>query len=1197
MSDPYTYYTEENMKGKKVSDLKYNKGFLNDAVTFLKSRRKGWKDDELKQMTADDVVYEVLEHFRIANVNEVSMSKDFYYIKDDNTQEKEKQSYARLMYAFDNAKGEGILDGGFAGVRDYAEGFLTAPTTYLSAAALPLTGGAGSAAVQAGKEGTKQGLKKLAKHYMKRGLLDVGFEGSVAAASQLGQELIKKEAGETIGEEYDVSGANIALAGTIGGVAGGIAYAIPTRQQYKGAERMVEVVKRGDQVKAQRMQETTNRAIEDLKKLNETAEGRKYIRFSKDKLLASIDPKLVEEGMEAKVDILSENLPDGLIGGLDRGTVLRLSAASTDLARKLGVKPEKGQRITEYLARRIDEGDGVTLFDTTAEKYGLTRRQLAAVYAAEVSEAARILVQQKQFKTAAGKALTGKEAIEAAGKFQQKLDTLYDEGMSAISGQEAKELSDAQLQLTIGKRMVRNLRNVEDARRAFMTSQPATTMRNNIFGVAMTGIDVMDQFNAWMIRSVRGRESAAATLDGATDIARYLLKDQYVADAAVELLRQDAPDLMQKVFREAAQAEAGVVGDTKLAKLGTFVNTFNTMSDHIFKKAVVAGTIDREIKQLAQKQLSELGFNPDIYNTYSKALKDKGYVEFMKSPLGKDLQRIQQTKPDFIGLNLMHVLSEGRMGEIPDSIITKALDDSLGFTFQRRFGGKGASETSKFVNKTIGFIHRSGATTIIPFPRYLASQAKFIKDYSVLNIAYKGGKLTDEEWAKQLTGGAIFASAYMYQKDNIEQGLNWFEDRMISGEVTNAQAAMGPAAPIHYAANIAARISMGLPNDLLDDQDRFSRNMMNLILGSEFRPSSTAIDEVTGTMYNIAKAIADGETDIDMQPVAKVIGDYFSTFTYPAAAVKDFYGQYDPRASYIPQTLDATVSLADIGGPRSPYLYLYSRFAKNIADFNLNEMSATLKEATGIDMGESQLEGLMKWMGSSTRTHFQMMDPDNQDTGYDAVRHDVFGDGPIRQLDPLLKQITGFTKSPPPNKLKMEMAKLNIDPFSIYNPYREKNSALELFTQQIAQGSLADEVEAFIENDPIYNSSDVSRQKLQLEDKIKNVINAKRKIARTVLEDFSAKNEEYRSDFNAYIRGEFVAMGPREKEDAEAAWGDLAGRYGYEGKTIKEAIAEINASDQYDEAEKDTRRSVLLLWYINAGKLEKKVRRKQTEAD
>jgi hypothetical protein len=65
---------------------------------------------------------------------------------------------------------------------------------------------------------------------------------------------------------------------------------------------------------------------------------------------------------------------------------------------------------------------------------------------------------------------------------------------------------------------------------------------------------------------------------------------------------------MQRVFYEAAQAEAGVVKDTKLAKAGNFVNSFNTMSDHIFKKAVVAGTIDREIKQLAQQQLADLGF-------------------------------------------------------------------------------------------------------------------------------------------------------------------------------------------------------------------------------------------------------------------------------------------------------------------------------------------------------------------------------------------------------------------------------------------------------------------------------------------------------------------------------------------------------------------------------------------------------------
>jgi hypothetical protein len=1128
------------MKGKKVSDLKKDPAFLKDAVTFLKSRRKGWTDEELKQLTPDDVSYEILEHFRVMNTNEVSMSRDYYYVKDDKTADNEKQAYARLMNTFDNAKGEGILDGGFAGVRDYAEGFLTAPSTYVSAAMLPLTGGAGTAATQAAKEGSKQALKQLAKHSIKRGLLDVAFEGSVAAASQLGTELIKKDASASIGEDYEVSGGNIALAGALGGVAGGAAYAIPARQQYKGAARMVETLQKGDAAKAARMADTTERAVANLNKLNETEEGRKYLKFTTDKLLGSIDPKLVDEGMAAKVDILSEDLPDGLIGGLDRGTIQRLSAASADLAQSLGVKPEKGQRITEFLAQRIDAGDGETLFDTVAQRYGLSRRQLSAVYAAEVSDAAKVLQQQGQFVTRTGKQLKGKEASEAVDKFKGKLDELYDMGMSALSGEEAKALSDAQLQLSRSKRIVRTMRGVEDARRAFMTSQPATTMRNNIFGVAMTGIDMMDQFNKTMLQAVTGKDSAAATLEGSADIAKYLLRDQYVAEAAVELLRQDSPELMQKVFMEAAQAEAGVVRDTALAKAGTFVNTLNTMSDHIFKKAVVAGTIDRELK----------------------------------------LQ----------GASLAEYMEKGMMSEIPEDIIKKALDDSLGFTFQRRFGGKDASETSKFVNKTIGFIHRSGATTIIPFPRYLASQAKFIKDYSVLNIAYKGGKLTDEEWAKQLTGAAVFGSAYMYQKDNIEQGLNWFEDQLVSGEVTNAQAAMGPTAPMHYVTNVITRMTMGMPSDM-DEPKKLLTNLTKLTIGTEFRPGGTIVDEVITT----AESLVEGKPN--WQPLLKVVGDYFSTFSYPAAVVKDFYGQYDPRSSYIPQSLDATVSLADIGGPRSPNLYLYSRIAKNFTDFNLNEMSSTLKDATGIDLGTTQVEGLMKWMGSSTRTHFQMMDPDNQDTGYDVVRHDVFGDGPIRQLDPLLKQITGFTKSAPPNDLKREMAKLNIDPFAIYNPYREKNSALELFTQQIAQGSLAEEVEAFIKGDPVYQSSDMDRKKGMLEQKIKNVLNKKRETAKDILTDFASKNEAYKSDFNAYVRGEFTAMGPKEKRDADAAWADVAYRYKFDGKNIVEAIAEINDSDQYDEAEKDSRRSVLLLWYIQAGKLEKKVRGKITEAD
>ena len=1137
MSD---YYTPEKMQDKKLSDLKKDRAFLADAITFLKSDRKGYTDEEIRKKSASDITYDILEHFRIMNTNEVSMGRDYFFVSDNNVKETDKQAYARLYSAFDVAKGEGLLDNRGAKIFDYVEGVATAPSTFASVAAIPLTGGTGTAAIQASKMGTLEGLKKITKNLIKRGVMASTLEGSVAASSQLGEEIIKQKAKKTIGEDYEISKGNIALAGATGLTLGAAGYAIPARQQYKGAKRLIDTVKAGDAAKTARHASAAQRAVDDLQKHASTAEGRRYIRFTKNKLLAAIDPKLVEEGMSAKINILSKDLPDGLIGGLDRQTIQRLGAAAVELTRTIKsynpeFKPEKGMRVTEFLANAIDQGFGVDMFDSIAGKYGLSRRQLAAVFAAEYSEAARTLVSAKQFKTASGKVITGREAVEAAGKFRDKLDELYDMGMSTVSGRDAQELKDAQMQIGATRKVFRSLKNVEDTRRAFMTSQPATTMRNNIFGVAMTGIDILDQFNLYAIQKVTGKGNAAATRQGTTDILKYLTKDQYVADALVYSLKEDAPELMKRAFYEAAQAEAGTIRDTKLAKLGTAVNTLNTMSDHVFKKAVVAGTIDRELK----KQ----------------------------------------------GSSLYKYLEEGRISEISDDIINKALDDSLAFTFQRRFGGKDASDTNKAVKKVIDLVHNTGMTTIIPFPRYMASQAKFINDYFLLNTLRRGTGQTQEAVAKQMSGAMIFAGAYMVQKDNITNGLQWFEEQLTNKDVTNAQAAMGPAAPVHYVANQLARVQMGMPNKLQDDTGLFLKDMTKLMVGSEFRPGGTIVDETVRT----AQSIADGKPNY--QPVMKLLGDYFSTYTYPAAVVKDFYGQFDPRSAYIPQTLDATVSLADMGGPNSPNLYLYGRFAKSLPDFNLNEMSKNLKNVTGIDLGETEMKGLLKFMGSSTRTHFQMMDPDNRDTGYDAVRHDIFGDGPLRQLNPFLKQITGFTREPPKNALKLEMARLEIDPFKIYNPYAEKNSALELFTQQMLQGKLAEDMENYITTDNIYLSSDFDVRRGLLEERIRAKIKDTRADVKFILSDFAAKKEEYRSDFNAYVRGEYKALGPKQKEEAERGWSIQNKRYGFPGLTVQESAERIDTDPELDADEKETRKSILMLWYIQAGKTYAKAER------
>ena len=197
----------------------------------------------------------------------------------------------------------------------------------------------------------------------------------------------------------------------------------------------------------------------------------------------------------------------------------------------------------------------------------------------------------------------------------------------------------------------------------------------------------------------------------------------------------------------------------------------------------------------------------------------------------------------------------------------------------------------------------------------------------------------------------------------------------------------------------------------------------------------------------------------------------------------------------------------------------------------------------------------------------------------------------LRQLNPFLKQITGFTREPPKNALKLEMARLEIDPFKIYNPYAEKNSALELFTQQMLQGKLAEDIENYITTDSIYLNSDFDVRRGLLEERIRAKIKDTRADAKFILSDFAAKKEEYRSDFNAYVRGEYKALGPKQKEEAERGWSIQNKRYGFPGLTVQESAERIDTDPELDADEKETRKSILMLWYIQAGKTYAKAER------
>ena len=1116
----YTYYTKEEMQDRKITDLQKDRGFLSDAVTFLRSKRKGYKDDELRDMSGEDIAYEVLEHFRVQSTNEMTMAKDYYFMEDDQTSERDKQSFGRLMYAFDNAKGEGILDGGAAAVRDYAEGILTAPTTYATALSIPFTGGAGGAAAQATKQASMMALRGVAKKNLGKAAVVGAIDGAIAGGSQLGLENIKKEAGTYIGEDYDVSLLNVGAATVLGAGVSGTASFIGQRYQTKAAERLQQSVTKGRDLKVKELAEASKKAEIELKK-KMTREEAKLFDFTGRKILSAIDPQLVKEGMDVKKTILSEGMVDGVIGGFDRDTIRRLGVASYELATRLGVKPEEGQRITDYLAKAMDDGTGPTLFNDVADKYGLSKRQLSAAYAAEVSEAAKLLATQRNLVNKGGVKIS---KIDAKA-FRDKLDKLYDEGMSSISGREATELTAAQLESMTGVtgKVWRGFKQLEDGRRAFMTSQPATTMRNNIFGVAMTGIDMVDQIFASGIRAVKGeRAAAASTFKNSAATLSYLTKDHYVAEALTTMLSQEAPEKLSRVFMQAAQAEAGVVKNTRLARAGNAFNVLNTMSDHVFKRAVITSTIDRELGKLGNETL---------------------------------------------GKSVMEMLEKGTISQLPDDILEKAMNESFAFTFQRRFGGKSESDLNKFVGKTIKFVHDTGLTVAIPFPRYIASQAKFISDYTGLTIARRGFKnTTTEDYSKFMTGAAMFGGAYAIQKQNIEQGNEWYEGEGYDGQIYNAQAALGPAAMTTWTANLFARVMNG---EETKDTASLLREANKILIGTEFKPNAGIADKWIQAIQSN-----------DMTPVLEAAGDYISSYTYPAAVVKDFYGQFDPRSSYLPETRDPTVSSYYVDIPLTDRgfdirMSFFQRMTRQLPDFNFGDMD--LPEG----ITEAQARSMYKYAGLGARTQFQTMkDPTKGDTGYDMIRFDIFSDGPVRLQNPLAKQITGLVGTQPKNALQREMSRLQVDPFKLYNPYKEKNPTLEVLNQAILQGFLPTRAKNELLDTATYQNADGAQRKMLLESFVKNTISESRTMAREMLVGMKGKSP----DFDAYVRGEVLALSRAERKQADLFWSGVSEQLGYKDANIRKSISMVKDDKELDDLEKQARITSLSLVYLNGQK-------------
>jgi len=974
----YNYYDEEDKVKESIIE---NDDFIKDARSFLQ-KREGYTDEDLA--ARDDVYDAYMEHFRYQNVNEVTAIRDLEYAQNANQQDKEQ--FARLIDLFETQKSEGF----FNAAGDYIQGIASAPSTYAGIA----TGGAGKLAALGGVNLAKIGIKKLLGEGIKKSAIRAGLtEGAIGTGQGLAQEMTKEETGY----QDDISYGNVALTGGISGITGGVigggAGILQTRQALKAAEKL-DVA----QTAQKTLSKKANAKAKATLQKNKNSNTQKYIS----KNLNALDPEKVDLGIGIAREIADAKELGTLTGKLPTELYENISAAALDLAAKGKLKINKGDRITTVLQRAIADGDlKVPEITKILKEYNLTADKFSLLYKAELSEAGKTMqVQSNLVQT-----------------MQASLKELENAGVSTVGAREAKEIAENANKGTFFK-------DLDRLRLGAMTSQPATTMRNNINAGLRVAVDMG-------VRVADNILNLRNPFDSVFDVAKYMFNPSE-ANVTRQLLEGNMPDTARKLFRDAADLASTTGGESKLAQLGTKLNYFNTMSDNFFKQAMLTASLRRRIKDANIKGL------------------------------GNDLDEI---------------IATGKFNQIPDDIMNKSIKDSLEFVYQSSFEG---ADKGLIARKTRGFLkaHRDMPFVIssfMPFPRFVANQLKFLYDHAPVigyigleNIGKKAGykkatlagfadsKLVKEKAAKQIAGASMFATALAWRNQQGD-GVTWSEFKDDKGDIIDGKALYGPFAPFMLAADIYYRWSksnVGGETDIGEiapSRENYVRETLQALAGSQFR---------TGYgLYAIDKMIDDlsGEGDFIGSKGEKILGEFIgnvvNTFTIPLSPFKDIYSQFDKESRFVPETrMSGEVNFLDI---------VMKRGFRALPDIG----------------------------------------PE-----YDMPLADPTKTGRVIAINPLEKQMFGFTRRPKKNTLQAEMGTLNLQYYNIYK--RDSNDLIDLYTRHNlseggAETNLSERMKTVIESKEYKRRTTLQEKRDYLLSKAKEVTNLAKDKAKTELEQES----------------------------------------------------------------------------------------------
>ena len=393
--------------------------------------------------------------------------------------------------------------------------------------------------------------------------------------------------------------------------------------------------------------------------------------------------------------------------------------------------------------------------------------------------------------------------------------------------------------------------------RGALVSSVATTMRNVISSVGRVPID-----------------AATNLMDSTVNAAANPFRQQKVGvnpmDAAAVLMDRFAPGRNTKFWEQMKNVQPEI--NKELA-------------------ATYAADVSRVTRKDAFAKVEKAVDVANLFNRVTETATRKALFPVM---LRREATRL--------GLDFNELVDTGGIARLPEEAWTKALDDTLGFTYSAK--SEVADKFSEMLDKMgkVGTVARVVGTTIMPFPRFMMNAMKFQFDYSPAGFTKLLSEAERAKFAKgdvsavskAIVGSSMLYGAYQFRNSE-NAGERWYEGRLPDGRSVDLRPYF-PAAPYLLVADLIKRAQ-----DNTLDQAFETKDILQGLSGAQFR-AGTGLYVTDQLLKDLSGAA--GNLDKAKTIATSWLADVGAGFLQPFSTFKDFYAQYDPEEAVYRDTKD-----------------------------------------------------------------------------------------------------------------------------------------------------------------------------------------------------------------------------------------------------------------------------------------------------